>query len=540
MRRKQVLALCVVFGGLVLASRLPLAPGQLFSHDDVNFAYAIGDFDPRLSQPQPPGYPLFVLESRILYWLRFRRPESNLLALAMLSSIASVVALAWFGSQMFGDRVFGGDAGLCAAWLLVFHHSFWYAGLTSAVRPHLAVVSVVVAATCWQAWSGERRGLYRSAAALGLGAGIRPELGPLLLPLWVTSALRARATWLDRAKALGLLTASVLVWLAPTVQQSGGPRSYLQICRDYLADQAVLTSGLFGAEGARWQTTVTWLFVWTLSGVLACVPAAVLAWRPSGGFGLTWSQAAFLWLWGAPSFVFAALVHIADPGQGLGILPVVCLLGGWWISRAASRVDGWLARTHAVVLLLIPALFLNALVFFRPGWYYRGPAAEGWRKTAHRIWEDVHSGMAFSSLHHIRGIAWVDDAALEELRRLKREWPGDTVVVWERGRTSSRKAGYYFQDLRVIVLSPKTIRTTATLAARYMRGPRVERLLQGPAPLVVPVPAGARLVWLVDPKTPFFADLKQSFPLQDADPLYYTDLPSGGAEQQVGSYLFTW
>ena len=62
MERRQILAWCVVFGGLVLASRLPLAPGQLFSFDDVNFAYAIGDFDPRVSRPQPPGYPIFVLE----------------------------------------------------------------------------------------------------------------------------------------------------------------------------------------------------------------------------------------------------------------------------------------------------------------------------------------------------------------------------------------------------------------------------------------------------------------------------------------------
>ena len=161
-----------------MASRLPLAPGQLFSFDDVNLAYAMGEFDPRLSMPQPPGYPLFVLESRILSWLRFKRPESNLLALALLSSTAAVVGLAWFG-----NRLLGSDAGLCGAWLLLFHHSLWYSGLTSALRPHLAVVSVVVAAACWRAWQGERRWLYGSAVALGLGAGIRPELGPLLLPL---------------------------------------------------------------------------------------------------------------------------------------------------------------------------------------------------------------------------------------------------------------------------------------------------------------------------------------------------------------------
>jgi hypothetical protein len=528
---KQTLALVVVFGALVLASRLPLAPGQLFSFDDVNFAYAIGEFDPRLSLPQPPGYPLFVLESRVLFWLRFKRPESNLLALSLLASTAALVALAWFGNRMLG-----GDAGLSAAWLLVFHHSFWYSGLTSAVRPHLAVVSVLVAAACWRAWSGEKRWLYGSALALGLGAGIRPELGPLLFLLWVVSALRVPARWSERLKALSLLAAAVLVWLVPTVWQSGGPGNYLKICWEYLSDQAILTSGLFGAEERRWQETATWAVVWTLSGILACLPAAVLAWRRADGFGMSWSQAAFLWLWFAPAFVFALAVHIADAGQALGMVPVVCLLGGWWISRAAARWEGWLARPHLVVLLLVPAFFLNTLIFFRPGWYYKGPSGS----ALHQIWSDVHSGMAFSSLAHIRGIAWVDDLALGELRRLKQGARGPVVVVWERGRTSSRKTGYYFQDVPVVVLSPKTIQQTSVLAARTMRGPRTERLVQGPAPLRVEAPRGARLVWLVDPKTDFFHDLKKNLPLGDADPLYYTDLPEEPGERRVGRYIFAW
>lgn len=531
MSEKQIAGLAVVFGTLIVASRLPLAPGQLLSFDDVNFAYAIGEFDPRLSQPQPPGYPLFVLESRVLYWLRFRRPESNLLALALLASAAALVLLAWFGNRMLES-----DAGMWAAWLLLFHHAFWYAGLTSAVRPHLAVVSLAVAAACWPAWRGEKRGLYWGALALGIGAGIRPELGPLLLPLWAASALRARVQWSERLRALGLLAAVVAAWLAPTVIASGGPQTYARICSEYLTDQAVLTSGLFGAEATRWQETATWLVVWTLSSVLACLPAALAAWSPRGGLGMGWDRAAFLWLWFLPSFVFALVVHIADAGQGLAMVPVVCLVCGHWISRAAGRLEGWIARPHGAVLLLVPALFLNALIFFRPGWYYKGLAGS----ALGQIWSDVHSGMTFSSLAQIRGIAWVDDLALRELRRLKAEWSGPLVVVFERGRTSSRKTAYYFQDVPVLVLSPKTIQQTATLAARTMRGSRTEKLVQGPAPLAVDLPRAARVVWLTDTKTDFFAALKESLPLGDADPLYYTDLPPEGGARRVGNWVFRW
>src|SRR4051794_34948259 len=92
----------ILFGLIILATRLPLAPGQLFTFDDVNLAYSIGHFDIRMSQPHPPGYPLFVMEMRLLSWLRFRRAESILLALALLGSIAAILLLFHAGTRIFG------------------------------------------------------------------------------------------------------------------------------------------------------------------------------------------------------------------------------------------------------------------------------------------------------------------------------------------------------------------------------------------------------------------------------------------------------
>ena len=128
------------FGLIVLITRYPQAPGQLFTFDDVNLAYSIGHFDIRISQPQPPGYPLFVLQMRVLHWLRFRRPESILLFLALAGSAAALVLLA-----MLGQRFYGGLAGFFAGCLLVLHPVFWHAGITSALRVQLAVISTVVA-----------------------------------------------------------------------------------------------------------------------------------------------------------------------------------------------------------------------------------------------------------------------------------------------------------------------------------------------------------------------------------------------------------
>jgi len=587
MAPKQLAALALVFGTLILASRLPLALGQLFSYDDVNFAYAIGDFDPRVSRPQPPGYPLFVLQTKVLHWLRFKRAESNLLALALLGSTAAVVALAWAG-----NRILGGDAGLCAAWLLLLHPSFWYAGLTSAVRVQLALVSSVVAAACWRAWSGERRWMYWSAVALGIGAGIRPAVGVLLFPLWAASAWRAAPRWRERLRALALLAAVTLIWLVPTVAQSGGPATYARICWEYLADQSALTSGFFGADESRWQATVWWLLVWTLCGTLAWPAAAILAWRRGEGFGLTRTQLGFLALWLAPPAAFAVLVHIADAGQSLAMVPVVCLAGGHLISRAAGEletrlprghafvflalpaalvligyevhsswvllwipllclaagwllrlraapVQSWIERRQALLFLLIPTFILHWLIFFAPGWYHKGPPAKGLRADIQQAWADIHSGLSFCSLAQIRSIAWTDDHVLGDVRRLAAGRPGRTVIVWERGITAARKAAYYFPHLPVIVLTPKSIAGDQTPVVRIVRGPET-RLLEGPAPLRVDLPAGGRVVWLVLPGTDFFRALQKIFPLQTTGQVWYHELAAEGGERLLGGYRLAW
>ena len=45
----------------VLLSRVLFLPPTLEDIDSVNFALALERFDPRLHQPHPPGYPVFML-----------------------------------------------------------------------------------------------------------------------------------------------------------------------------------------------------------------------------------------------------------------------------------------------------------------------------------------------------------------------------------------------------------------------------------------------------------------------------------------------
>ena len=574
----------ILFGLLILASRWPLAPGQLFTFDDVNLAYSIGHFDVRISQPHPPGYPVFVMEMRVLHWLRFRRAESILLALSLTGSLAALLLIVWLG-----NRILGGLSGYYAAWLTVFHPVFWHAGVTSALRVQLAVVSLAGAALCWRAWScegkpGEGRWVLWSALVIGCGAGIRPETGPLLFPLWAVCALRAPVRWKDRATALGAMAAGVLVWLLPAMIASGGPVQYIKASLDYLSDQASVSSGLFGATESKWVTTFWRLIVWTFCGLLSVTLPAVLAWRRGSAWGLDNGRAAFLGLWFLPAFLFALDVHVEDPGQTLAMVPVVSLFGGYLMNRALDNVDaaisrwqtltlvlaslavawiidrhnaefavvavplacmvtglllkmgqiknlGRLPRAHLVLFMLFPVVWLDITMFYHQGWYYEG------RRTL----ADLNSGLALTSLDQIKSTLAVDDHTLRQMIRLAGERPGHTVVVWEHGLAAWRKAAYYAPGLPIVVLEHRMIRAGTPPVIAVWKGAEMEQQLQGPAPLHLTLPAGTqRVVWLLNPRTEFYDVVKRSFAPAAAPPVYYTDLPPESGSRILGEYELAW
>jgi hypothetical protein len=568
------------FTALILGTRLPLAPGQLFTFDDVNLAYSIGHFDIRVSQPQPPGYPLFVMEMRVLAWLRFRRAENILLTLALLGSIAALLL-----QVASGNRIMGKQSGFYGALLLALNPVFWHSGVVSALRIQLAIASLAVAASCWRAWQGDRFWVPRSAIVLGLAAGIRPEIGPLLFPLWAASAWRARVRWEDLRFALGAMMVTVMAWLAPAMWASGGPAGYVKACLDYLNDQASVTSSLFGSEHAH--ATFWHLMVWTLAILPGCVLPVVLAWRGArSGMPRGWqigaSRFAFLALWFVPPFVFACFVHLEDPGQALGMTAAVALFGGYLIQRAldaiaerisrwqalffasAALTEAWIIDRHdaafvlictpvlalalglllkfdqtktqnnppqfaAALFLLAPAVILNLTMFNHQGWYYRG----GWSGA---ILEDLNSGLALTSLEHIKNTLATDDHSIRDVERLAAERPGAVFVIWEHGFATWRKIAYYAPQIPIAVLEHRHIRSGSPAVAALWKG--ASRLAGSSAR--VEIPAGARIVWLLNPRTEFYGIVQAAFAPRPAGSVLYTDLPAQHGSRTLGEYELAW
>lgn len=579
---KRYALLFVLFFAMVAGTRLPYMPGQLFSFDEVNMVYAMDKLDTRLSQPQPPGYPLFIFEMHAMKLLRVVRPESNLIALGLLGSAASMVALLWCG-----DRMFGGWTGIYAAMLLWLYPAFWYAGLTSALRIHLALISAVVGGACWRAWHGERRWEIYSAMALGLGAGIRPEVGPLLFPLWVAAMLRSGLNWKACFIAVVTLLASVFVWLTPLALGSGGFVAFSRHCWAYLAVQSATTSSLFGLQATRWLTNSMMLAVWTFAGLAFAPMLALLAHRAADPIGR--QRWVFLSLWLLPSVLFAEFVHVADAGHVLAMVVPFCLILGHQVNRAASLSATWnspswnwipfvmlagntsegpetfrlqllgtslaaafftrsealkrwlglqvghLGQANAACLILLPALVFFAHAFLAQGWDYSSKP----ELSAERFWLDVKYGFHLSSYKHVRQSIDPDDAAIRVAQQVVAAAPAGAVILSERSVTSWRKVSYYLPRVRLVALETLPVAPVQFVATEWLRSVETRRQ-QGAAPVKVVVPAGARLVWMIKPKSEYEALVRRNFPVTDTAPLFYTDLPQDAGSRELGGFTLIW
>jgi dolichyl-phosphate-mannose-protein mannosyltransferase len=570
---------------LVFITRWPLMPPHLFSFDSVNFAFSLSDFDPRRNQPQPPGYPLFVLEARALKPL-FPTPEHVFFFLQIVISGLAVGLLFLLARAMFSAPV-----AVIAGMLLLFHPVFWYSGLTSPLRPHLALGSVLVAYLCWRSLHGDRRSFLWASAALAIAGGFRPELSVILFPLWLWAGWECGRLRL-LTKGGMLLLGLTWVWVANLALACGGFGPMFQAFGEY-ANSQTFQSAVFGASALGWRHMVGRVIVWTSLGALPWLWTIPFGWGERHRWP-EWNRLlAFLTIWLLPGLAFYVTIHSADPDHFLAVIPIVCLLGGWCLYEADEslrhrwtsliprwKLTSWLLPVLALalfflipkyqfagpglgiwaaaviaLLLLTPLGFLglrsvivslvllvNMVFFLVPFPFPQGPAGGGFRGLASAR-DAFLGGIYETSFQRVR---WTSDMMFFAALHLMAERPDAAhprVMVWARdGEPSWRWLAYYFPTDPVYVLDEAGDPSAPVSQARvWKRNVPVARY-NGAAPIELPVPKGSRLVWFVGGGS--VAELRQTIPVhvetssQTNITYVYSDLPPDQASFRWGSFEF--
>jgi hypothetical protein len=237
--------------------RIPLRPAHLFSEDCINFADALHRFDPQMWHPQPPGYPLFVMQSKLIHMFVPSVEDTFLVGVIIATAIALLVAV-YLGRDMFGSWT----AGAIGAALLLVNPAFMYSGLTSTIRTYVAVVPLVCAYFCWQLWRGRSAYWWAAALALGVGSGYRPQMLVLLFPLWALCAWRGKRSVREFLAGLAVVALSAGVWIYILLSRFQNLEKFSDTITLYLTNQSRNSSPFFSAPVDGWLRMLGFLIAW--------------------------------------------------------------------------------------------------------------------------------------------------------------------------------------------------------------------------------------------------------------------------------------
>jgi hypothetical protein len=487
---------------LLLLTRIP-AMASYMTVDNVNLAFSLHNFDPRVHQPQPPGYPLFVGFARILNFA-FRDPERTFYAISLLvSALCLPVAVA------LGKRMFSEWAGAAAAFLLLVAPVFWHAGLDGPLRPNLALFSLLTGYCCWRCWNGEKQFAVWSAVALGIGSGFRPDLLAFLLPVWLLSVWTGTRSWRALIKASLVLGGIVGVWLGALIFAVGGVQSFSKIMLEYTVEQSQAESVVLGSSIMAWLRQVDRLFIWNALAVIGWIWAVPIYFRNRERLPIASSHGAFFFVWLVPGLIVQALIHVADPGHTAFSVPILCLLGGYVLSLVPAR-----EQVLAAVLVFNTMLFLD---FF--------PLPAEARPSDGR--PSIKNAALYATFETSIGqVRYLDDVTRTALNQIRQFTPAgrpsmiittDTYVNqyfmnWRIGR-------YYLPDRDFWVLYTRQNHHGFQRIRRDAVLDKSENLT-----VTLPIVPGARILWLVEPGSAFQKQLETAYKLEGGPHVFYTDI----------------
>ncbi len=393
-------------------SRLPFLSPLIDSHDAANYAFALVNYDVGLHQPQPPGYPLYILLARAALLITAGDARLALVGLsAVMSGLAAGVA------YLMGRAMGGRAAGLATALLLSTSPFVWAQGTAPLPYATDLFFSLLTGWACHRAALADRhdvKAALLAGATLGLAALLRQQnaviLGPLLLHALWAKPLRS---WVVGLATAGLLTGLAL--LLPPLLSSGGLQSY----GESLARMAPSPGGSLAPGGQVRASRLYRLFTLFmgygggtagLAGLPLFLAGAALLMRRLARHG---RAARLLLLWALPAWAFFLLVKQGSQSTVLLITPPVFLTMG--------LATAWLWRLGSPARWLGPALALGLALHHALGFCTELPLPLGRPHLRHRA----------AALDLERR-----DLTLR-LQRLRHLSPGDTAIIARAARVIS-------------------------------------------------------------------------------------------------------
>jgi hypothetical protein len=347
---RQKLSL-VLLTGAVAITRFVFRSHYLYDLDSVNFALAMQRFDPRVHQPHPPGYFLYICAGRLLN-IAFHDANLALVVLSILASCGVAVVVYKMTLDWFGPT-----AAQFAGLFFLISPLAWFHGIVALTYIVEACFSGFLGYLCWRIYCGRAEFILPAAIVLGVSAGVRPSSLVFLAPLFLFS-LR-KITPKGRWMGLAVLTLALTAWFVPMIVASGGLKAYFGALAS-LWRMVPSQSTVFNSSPANSIARVfTIFFIYLLTfGAASLAPLAALAsTTPADPRKRSFT---FVWIGPALCFFTFGYLKFVNSGYLLLLCAPACIWLGLWASEW-YEASAW--RTSFKLTAIAFGVAVNVLIF---------------------------------------------------------------------------------------------------------------------------------------------------------------------------------
>lgn len=333
------------FTGAVAVTRFAFRSHYLYDIDSVNFALAIHRFDPRVHQPHPPGYFLYICMGRALNSI-FHNTNLALVVLSILAGCGTVtmiyrLALDWFDIS----------TARMAALVFLFSPLAWFHGTVALTYSVEAFFSSLLGYLCWKILDNGPQFIVATGVLLGISAGVRPSSLLFLGPLYLFALFHAS----PRRRIIGIaaLSSTILAWFLPMIAASGGFRAYFEALFS-LWQLVPSRDTVFNSSPATSIARACTIFLI----LLLCFGTACLAlfWDASKPQVVDRRKRVFTAVWCVPALSFFTFIFLKFVNSGY--LLIVAAPSCLWLGR---RIVGWYEGSGWGIKSKLAAMTLGAL-----------------------------------------------------------------------------------------------------------------------------------------------------------------------------------
>ena len=324
----------------VAITRFVFRSHYLYDLDSVNFALGMEHFAPRVHQPHPPGYFLYICLGRLLNVI-CHDANLALVVLSILASCGVVVLVYYMTLEWFNQR-----AARFAGILFLVSPLAWFHGIVALTYSVEAFFSALLGYLCWRVYSGSYGYIVPAAIALGISAGVRPSSILFLGPIFLFSLTRVRLKGIFLGMLALVLT--LTAWFLPMIAASGGFDAYfgalISLWRAVPSKDTVFNSS--PATSIDRAATIVFIYFLTF-GLTALVPLRWLNRKAP----VDLKKKIFTLVWIAPALCFFTFIFLkfVNSGYLLLLAPAACI----WLGFSMSEWYENSARPRAFKLAVI-------------------------------------------------------------------------------------------------------------------------------------------------------------------------------------------